>query len=116
MSIELQIRSSVLADITANAVQAIVGATCFAPIGSVYVDHADVATTPVEVFAANATVRLRVPLSVFLVKRSDLLAAPNAVPAGATGTVTFAVTVNAAGGTSITNSSYSIASGTLSVG
>jgi hypothetical protein len=83
MTIELQILSSVLGDITSKAVQERVRKTCFAPVGSVYVDHADVPTTPVEVFAANATVRLRVPLNVFVVQRSDVLAAPNAVPAGA---------------------------------
>lgn len=82
MNIELQIQSSILGAITARAVQARLLKTCFSPIGEVYVDHADVATTPIEFSEANATVRLRVPLDVFLVRREDVLAAPNAVPVG----------------------------------
>ncbi|NRF67763.1 hypothetical protein HLB44_12280 [Aquincola sp. S2] len=84
MSIELQILSSVLGTITARAVQARLRTTCFAPIASVYVDHADVATPPVAVIAVNTAVQLRVPLDVFIARREDILAAPNAVPAGAT--------------------------------
>jgi hypothetical protein len=84
MSIELQIQSSVLGTMTARAVQARLRTTCFAPIASVYVDHADVANAPVEVVAANAAVHLRVPLDVFIVRREDVLAAPSATPAGAT--------------------------------
>jgi hypothetical protein len=84
MSIELQIQSSILGAITARAVQARLRTRCFDPIASVYVDHADVAATPVELIAANAAVRLRVPLDVFVVRREDVLAAPNGVPAGAT--------------------------------
>jgi hypothetical protein len=83
MSIELQIQSSILGAITARAVQARLRTTCFAPIALVYVDHADVAATPVELIATNAAVRLRVPLDVFIAGRDDVLAAPNRVPAGA---------------------------------
>lgn len=53
MNVELQIRSSALASITANAVQTQLRTTCFASLGSAYIDHADVAVTPVEVFPAN---------------------------------------------------------------
>lgn len=84
MSIELQIQTSILGAITARAVQARLLTTCFPPIGAVYVDHVDVATVPIELFEANAAVRLRVPLDVFLVRREDILAAPNAVPTGVT--------------------------------
>jgi hypothetical protein len=100
MSIELQIQSSMLGAITARAVQAQLRTTCFAPITSVYVDHADVAATPVELIAANAAVRLRVPLDVFVVSREDVLAAPNGVPAGATvpaGTVVVVLELAATG-------------------
>ena len=90
MSIELQIQSSTLAAITARAVQARLRTTCFAPIASIYVDHADVADTPIEIIAANETVQIRVPIDVFVVHREDVLAAPNAVPVG---TVTPAGTV-----------------------
>jgi hypothetical protein len=102
MSIELQIQSSMLAAITARAVQARLRATCFKPIGAVYIDHADVAAGPVELITANAAVRLRVPLDVFVVHREDVLAAPNAVPAGATvpagaGTVFIVLEMTATG-------------------
>ena len=100
MSIELQIQSSILGAITARAVQARLRTTCFAPIASVYIDHADVAATPVELITANAAVRLRVPLDVFVVRREDVLAAPNAVPAGATipaGTVVVVLEMAATG-------------------
>jgi hypothetical protein len=46
MSIDLQIRSSVLATITTRAVQHHLRATCFDPIDSIHIDHADVAATP----------------------------------------------------------------------
>jgi hypothetical protein len=84
MSIELQIRSSILGAIIAQAMQARLRTTCFAPNDSFYVDHANVADAPVELVAANATVRVHVPLDVFIVRREDVLAAPNAVPTGAT--------------------------------
>jgi hypothetical protein len=100
MSIELQIQSSILGAITARAVQARLLATCFQPIGAVYVDHADVAATPVELIAANAAVRLRISLDVFIVRREDVLAAPNAVPVGVTvpaGTVVVVLEMAATG-------------------
>ncbi len=93
MSIELQIQSSVLRVIIARAVQARLRTTCFPPIASLYVDHADVATTPIELFKADAAIRLRVPLDLFIVRREDVLAAPNAVPAGATASVGTVVIV-----------------------
>jgi len=102
MSIELQIQSSILRSITARAVQARLRTTCFAPIAAVYIDHADVAARPVELITANAAVRLRVPLDVFVVRREDVLAAPNAMPAGATvpagaGTVFIVLEMTATG-------------------
>jgi len=93
MSIELQIQSSILAAITARAVQARLRTTCFQPIGAVYIDHADVAAAPVELITANAAVRLRIPLDVFFVPRLAVLAAPNAVPTGATGPAKTVVVV-----------------------
>lgn len=100
MSIELQIQSSILGTITARAVQARLNTTCFEPIGAVYVDHADVADTPVELITASAAIRIRVPLDVFIVSREDVLAAPNAVPAGVTvpaGTVGVVLEMTATG-------------------
>jgi len=65
-------------------VQARLRTTCFTPIASVYIDHANVADTPIEIIAANTTVQIRVPIDVFIVRREDVLTAPNGVPAGAT--------------------------------
>jgi len=84
MSIELQIQSSKLGEIAARAVQERLRTTCFAPISPLYIDHADVGSTPVEVVSAGAAVRLRVPIEIFVVSRAAVLAAPNAVPNGAT--------------------------------
>jgi hypothetical protein len=100
MSIELQIQSSILGAITARAVQARLRTTCFAPIASVYIDHADVATTPIEMIAANETVQIRVPIDVFVVRREDVIAASNGVPAGAmvpAGTVVIVLEMTAIG-------------------
>jgi hypothetical protein len=82
MTIELQIRSSALGTTTASAVQTQLRATCFPSVGAVQIDHADVAATPVEVFAANGTVQLRVLVDIFAVQRAKLLASPNATSAG----------------------------------
>jgi hypothetical protein len=84
MSIELQVQSSVLGAITARAVQKRLFTTRLAAFDSVYIDHIDVADTPVAIAAANATVRLRVPLDVFVARRNDVLTSPNRVPVGAT--------------------------------
>jgi len=100
MGIELQIRSSALGNITANAIETRLRTTCFAQVGPVYLDHVDVVLTPVEVFPTNGTVRLRVPVDVFAVQRPDLLAAPNTAPAGATapaGTVILLLEMSVAG-------------------
>ena len=100
MSIELQIQSSIFGAITARAVQARLRTTCFAPIASVYIDHADVADIPIEMIAANATVQIRVPIDVFVVRREDVIAASNGVPAGATvpvGTVVVVLEMTAIG-------------------
>src|SRR5262245_16313339 len=100
MNIELQIRSSALGSVTANAVQAQLRTTCFASLGSAYIDHADVAAAPVEVFQANGMVQLRVPVDVFAVQRAAVLASPNATPAGATtnaGTVLLLLEMSVAG-------------------
>ena len=82
MRVELQIQSAALANIAANAVEARLRATCFPSLPEVYLDHADVSGA-VEVFATPGTVRLRVPIDIFIVRRSDVLGAPNAIPAGA---------------------------------
>ena len=83
MSIELQIQAAALGNIAANAVEARLRTTCFPTIPEVYLDHADV-SGQVEVSATPATVRIRVPIDIFVVRRTDVLATPNAVPPGAT--------------------------------
>lgn len=99
MSIELQIQSAALANIAANAVEARLRTTCFPAVADVYLDHADVSGN-VEVFAAPGTVRLRVPVAVFIVRRVDVIAAPNAIPTGASaaaGTVTLVLDLSVSG-------------------
>lgn len=82
MSIEIQIQSSILGTTIARIVQVRLRGTCFTPLATGYIDHADVTGT-VEVNNANGTVRFRVPIDLFFVSRADVLAAPNGVPAGA---------------------------------
>ena len=99
MSVELQIQAPALANIAANAVEASLRTTCFPSIPEVYLDHADVSGN-VEVFATPGTVRLRVPVDIFIVRRADLLAAPNAVPAGASaaaGTIVLLLDLSVSG-------------------
>jgi hypothetical protein len=82
MSIEIQFQSSILGTTIARTVQMRLRGTCFTPLSTGYIDHADVVGT-VEVNNANGKVRFRVPIDVFFVSRADVLAAPNGVPAGA---------------------------------
>ena len=84
IAIDLQIQSAALGEITARAVQKQLSATCFAPLPAAYIDHGDVVPGPVQASAANGAVQLVVPIDVFLVRREDVLAAPNGTPAGAT--------------------------------
>ena len=93
MSLEVQIRSSVLAELAVSNVQSQLLVACFpaSPLG--FVDHVDVGAAPVELEPAGTAVRLRVPLDVFVVSRSAVLAAPNGVPAGALGPPQPAVAV-----------------------
>ena len=83
MSIELQIQASVLGVLAVRAVQARLRATCFAPVGAAYIDHADVAAEAAEVLAAGSAVHLRIPIDVYVAPRAAVMAAPNAAPAGA---------------------------------
>jgi hypothetical protein len=102
VAIELQIRTDLLAPIIANAVQAKLLETCFPQVGTLYVDHADVAPLPVQLVSVDGQVRARVPIDLYIVERSKLLSAPNAVPDGATvpaGRVTLVLGIAAAGAT-----------------
>jgi hypothetical protein len=83
MAIELQFRAPVFRTVVARAAQAMLNTVCIPPFGSVYVDHIDVAGEP-DMIEVGGTVRLRLPVDVFIVPRAALLAAPNAQPAGAT--------------------------------
>jgi len=84
MGIELQIELTVFKTLLARNVQAKLRTTCFDPIGRVYLDHADVADAPIDAVAVSSAVNFRVPVDVYGVLRDAVLAAPNAVPAGAT--------------------------------
>jgi hypothetical protein len=82
VSIELQVRSSIMGTLAARTVQHRLRTTCFPPSGSFYVDHADV-RAPVAVVASGSALGIHVPVDVFVVSRDEVLAAPNAVPGGA---------------------------------
>lgn len=100
MAIELQIQSAVLGEITARAAQAQLMKACFPPLGETDIDHIDVGSAPVQLMGADAGVRMRLPLDAYQVKRKDVLATPNGVPAGATspaGSVAAIVKVSASG-------------------
>ena len=95
MSVQLQLRMPVLREMILRGIQVKLGTTCFSsfPINVagvadvVYIDHIDVdaANTVVEV-TGNAVV-LDVPVDVFLVTQSSVIAAPNGTPLGATAPV-----------------------------
>ena len=100
MAVELQIASSVLADITTRALQDQLNATCFPALGDAYVDHANVVFGPIMQTADAGAVQLHVPVDLFIVFRTAVLAAPNGVPAGAmspAGRVTLRLELRATG-------------------
>lgn len=84
MSIEIQIRSSIFQNILTRMLQATLRRTCLPQVGPGYVDHADVAPVAPELTANGGVVNIRLYADLFLVSRDQVVAAPNAVPAGAT--------------------------------
>ena len=100
MAVELQIDSRALSDITTRALQDRLNTTCLPTFGEAYVDHANVVFGPLAQSANAGAVRLHVPVDLFIVLRSAVLAAPNGVPAGATspaGRVTLHLELRATG-------------------
>src|SRR5690349_13674083 len=100
MAVELQIESSTLSDITTRALQTQLNTACFPDFGEAYVDHANVVFGPLAPTANAGAVQLHVPVDIFIVLRSAVLAAPNGVPAGATspaGRVTLHLDLRATG-------------------
>lgn len=100
MAIELQIESSALSDITTRALQSQLNSTCFPAFGEAYVDHANVVVGPLAPTANAGAVQLHVPVDVFIVLRSAVIAAANNVPVGATsppGRVTLHLELRATG-------------------
>lgn len=100
MAVELQIESSTLFGITTRALQNQLNTTCFPDFGEAYIDHANVVFGPLTQTAVAGAVQLRVPVDIFIVLRSAVLAAPNGVPAGATspaGRVTLVLELRATG-------------------
>jgi hypothetical protein len=100
MAVELQIESSTLSDITTRALQTQLNTTCFPDFGPAYVDHANVVFGPLSPTASAGAVQLHVPVDIFIVLRTAVLAAPNGVPAGATspaGRVTLQLELRATG-------------------
>jgi hypothetical protein len=102
MAVELQIESRTLSDIATRALQNQLNTTCFPGFGEAYVDHANVVFGPLAPTTNAGAVRLPVPVDVFIVLRSAVLAAANGVPAGATspaGRVTLYLELRATGTT-----------------
>lgn len=100
MAVELQIESKTLSDITTRALQNQLNTTCFPAFGEAYVDHANVVFGPLAPTANAGAVQLHVPVDIFIVLRSAVLAAANSVPAGATspaGRVTLHLELRATG-------------------
>ena len=100
MAVELQIESRTLSDITTRALQNRLNTTCFPWSGEAYLDHADVVFGPLAPTANSGAVQLHVPVDLFIVPRSAVLAAPNSVPAGSTapaGRVTLHLELRATG-------------------
>jgi hypothetical protein len=100
MAVELQIESKTLSDITTRALQSRLNTTCFPAFGDAFVDHANVVFGPVAQTATAGAVQLHVPVDLFVVLRTAVLAAPNSVPAGATspaGRVTLHLELRATG-------------------
>jgi hypothetical protein len=83
MHVEVQIRSSVFESILTRSLQSRLRTICFPSIQPAYVDHVDVAPAPPELTADGGIVHIRMFADVFIVRREQVLAAPNAVPAGA---------------------------------
>jgi hypothetical protein len=88
MSIELQLRSSILKEFMIRTVQERFFTTCLKPIeldqGTIYIDHLDVGQSEIQIFQTGPSLELRIPIDVYLVERQSLLSAPNVVPLGAT--------------------------------
>jgi len=100
MAVELQIESSTLSDLTTRALQTQLNTTCFPDFGPAYVDHANVIYGPLAQTANAGAVQLLVPVDIFIVLRTAVIAAPNGVPAGATspaGRVTLVLELRATG-------------------
>jgi hypothetical protein len=100
MALELQIGSKTLADITTRALQTQLSTRCFPAVGEAFIDHANVVFGPLAPTANAGAVQLHVPVDIFIVLRSAVLAAPNGVPAGATspaGRVTLHLELRATG-------------------
>ena len=100
MALELQIESKTLADITTRALQTQLSTRCFPAVGEAFIDHANVVFGPLAPTANAGAVQLHVPVDIFIVLRSAVLAAPNGVPAGATspaGRVTLHLELRATG-------------------
>jgi hypothetical protein len=83
MAVELQFESNTLSEITTRALQNQLNTTCFPAFGDAFVDHANVIFGPLAPTANAGAVQLHVPVDIFVVLRSAVLAAPNGVPAGA---------------------------------
>lgn len=81
MAVALQIRLGILETILTRTIQATLNATCLAPIGSYYIDRADVGSEPVETVLRDQKLFMKVRIHIFIVEQMSLVTSPNtAVP------------------------------------
>ncbi len=80
---QLQIKRPVFEQMLKRALQRRISDQCMNPIGQRFLDHIDVGNVQLDQSSSTA-IAVVVPLNIFVVDRSAVLAAPNDVPAGAT--------------------------------
>jgi hypothetical protein len=85
MAVELQVRAQTFALVIARALQRAQMTACAPPSQGFYVDHVDSVPEQARWSSESAgAVTLRLPLDAFVVRRDELLAAPDQVAPGAT--------------------------------
>src|SRR5690606_7864902 len=84
MSIELQLRASVLVELTRRTLRRALATTCL-PAGSGFsIDHLEVAGSTITISQVGNAVEMQVPIEVFIVTDADLFSKANVTPQGAT--------------------------------
>jgi hypothetical protein len=84
MAVELHVDMTTLAAIVARSAQVRMHSLCMPASQGLYLDHADVVEGEVRWSFPARGPQLALPIDVFVVRRDELVAAPNTTPAGAT--------------------------------